>query len=239
MTKFVAVVSGKGGVGKTTCTLNIGKALVDLGRKVVIVDANLVTPNIALQLGFMNPKGTINKFLRGEKSLKEVTYLHESGLSIIPASPSYVEFQKTNPQKITEVFEHLDETTEFALIDSPSGLGYEVQQILKNCDEALIIVNPNLSSVVDALKTIEIAKANNNTIAGIILNMTHGRNELAPTQIEEIIGHPILANIPFHRKVRKALFKQMPVNHLYPYSKPARSFKFIAEHLSLHPELRQ
>src|SRR3989338_3169351 len=125
MTRFVAVVSGKGGVGKTTCAINIGKSLADLGHKVIILDANLMTPNIALQLGFMDPEGTVNKFLRGQKDLKDITYLHESGISLIPASPSYSEFQKTNPQKLTEIFEHLDNTTDIVLVDAPSGVGYE------------------------------------------------------------------------------------------------------------------
>ena len=238
MTKFIAVVSGKGGVGKTTCALNIGQALTNLGRKVIVVDANLVTPNVALQLGFIDPQGTLNKFLRGEKNLKEIIYLHESGLSIIPASPSYTEFQKTNIQNLTEIFEHLDETADLVLVDAPSGLGYEVEQVLKNCDEALIVVNPNLSSMVDALKTIELAKSNNNTIAGIVLNMSNrGRHELKPKDVEAYLGHPIVGNIRLNGKVRKSVHRQLPLNYLYPRSRAARQFKVVAEHLSLHREL--
>lgn len=239
MTKFVAVVSGKGGAGKTTCTLNIGQALFNLGKKVLLVDANLVTPNLALQLGFLNPEGTINQFLRGEKSLQEITYLHESGLSIIPASPSYSEFQKTNPQKLTEIFEHLDGTADIILVDAPSGLGYEVHQVIKNCDEALIIANPNLSSMIDALKTIELTKANNKMVSGVVLNMTHrGWHELKSQEVEKYLELPIIANIRHDRKVRKSLHKQMPLNYLYPRSHSAKQFKIVAEHLSLHSELQ-
>ncbi|MBU0457521.1 MAG: P-loop NTPase [Nanoarchaeota archaeon] len=234
MTKFVAFVSGKGGVGKTTCTLNVGQALINQGKEVTLVDANLATPNLAIQLGFMNPKGTLNQFLRKEKSLKEVTYLHESGLSLIPSSPSFNEFQKTNPLKISEVFEHLDDSVDFVLIDSPSGLGYDLQQVLKNSDEAVIVVNPTLSSVVDALKTVQLAKTNNNTITGIILNMSnYGFNELKPSEIEEILGHNIIANIRTNRKIKKSVYKQMPLNYLYPRCKPANEFNKIAQHLSL------
>src|SRR3989344_6455381 len=102
MTKFIAFVSGKGGVGKTTSTLNVGQALASLGKEVVLVDANIVTPNLAIQLGFMNPEGTLNKFLRKEKSLKEITYLHESGISLIPASPSFHEYQKTKSKDLSK-----------------------------------------------------------------------------------------------------------------------------------------
>jgi septum site-determining protein MinD len=235
MTRFIALVSGKGGVGKTTTTLNVGHALSKLGRKVLLLDANLVTPNLSLQLGILNPKGTLNQFLRKEKSISDITYLHESGISLIPSSPSYAEYQKTNPQKLTEIFEHLDDTADFVLIDSPSGLGYEVNQVLKNSDEILLVVNPNLSSIMDALKTVQLAKANDNIVGGIILNMSNnGRNELKPEEVSNILGHPIIANIKHDRKIRKSLHKQNPLNHIYPRSRSAKEFRKIAEFISLH-----
>ena len=234
MTRFIAVVSGKGGVGKTTATLNIGQALTDLGHKTLVLDANLITPNVGIHLGLMEPPATLNRFLRKEKSLNDITYLHESGLSFIPASSSYTEFQKTNMEKISEIFEHLDNLAEFVLIDAPSGLGYEVSQVLKNSDEVLVVVTPTLSSVIDALKTMELAKAHNNIVSGIVLNMSNkGRNELAPEKVEEILGQNIVANVRYHRKIRKALHKQAPLNYLYPRSRPGKEFRKVAEQLCL------
>ncbi len=234
MTKFIAIVSGKGGVGKTTTTINLGYALTKLGKKTLLVDANLVTPNLGIQLGFLNPEGTVNKFLRKEKTLKEITYLHESGISLIPASPSFSEFQKTNPQKIAELIEHLDDTVDFVLIDAPSGLGFEVNEVLKHSEEALIVVNPTLSSVMDAMKTIQLAKHNSNTIAGIVLNMTHnGKHEIKLPEVEQLLGHHILGTIKYDRKMRKSLHRQMPLGYLHPWSKSAREFKSIAHHLTL------
>lgn len=232
MTRFIALVSGKGGVGKTTSTLNIGQALTEMDKKTVVVDGNLVTPNLSIHLGQLNPTNTLNKFLRKKNNLKEITYAHQSGLSFIPSSPSYTEFQQTNAGGLTELFEHLDDNHDFVLIDAPSGLGFELNQVLKNSDEALLVVTPSLSSMVDALKTIEVAKSYNNIIGGIILNMTHrGRNELKPEQVEEILGHKIIANVRNDRKVRKSLHKQAPLNYLYPHSRSARQFAKVAEHL--------
>ena len=237
MTKFIAIVSGKGGVGKTTCTLNIGQALINKGRKVILVDGNLVTPNLAILLGFMNPESTVNKFLRQEKSIKEIMYRHEGGISLIPASPSYTEFQKTNSQDLVEVFDHLENAADFVLIDSPSGLGYDVNQILKHSDEALIIANPTLSSAMEALKTIELAKLHNNTIAGVVLNMSNkGKHELSQKEMEEILSCPVLANIRLDKKIRKSTYKQMPLNYLYKRSRSARSFKDVASYLTFENE---
>ncbi len=235
MTRFIAFVSGKGGVGKTTTTLNVGHALHSLGKQVILVDANIATPNLGLQLGLLNPEGTLNKFLKKEKGLHDIIYRHESGVTLIPSSLSLQEYQKTNPQKFTEVFEHLDELSEFVLIDAPSGLGYEVTNILKNSDEVVLVVNPTLSSVMDALKTIQLATAHNNTVAGVILNMTsfRGWTEMKPEEIEKTLGVPIIANIRHDRKFRKALLEQSPLHHLYPRSKAAKEFKKVARHLCM------
>ena len=239
MTKFITFVSGKGGVGKTTSTIGVGQAFLKLGKKVLLVDANIVTPNLAINLGLMNPKATLNQFLRKENSIEEITYLHESGLSFIPASPSFVEFQKTNPGKLGELFEHLDNTIDYVLIDAPSGLGYEVKEVLKNSDEVVLVVNPNLSSVMDALKTMELAKAHDNVVTGIILNMTNkGRHELKAEEIENILGCPILGNIRLEKKIRKAAYRQAPVNYLFPYSRPARELLKIADYLNNDSRLR-
>ncbi len=234
MTKFIALVSGKGGVGKTTSTLNVGQALHNLGKEVVLVDGNIATPNLAISLGFINPEGTLNKFLRREKSLTEITYLHESGLSIIPCSPSYIEFKNTDLQKMHKIFERLDDTASYVLIDAPSGLGQDVQQILKHTDEALIVVNPTMSSVIDALKTIQMAKENDNIISGIILNRTNkGRHELSSAEVEQLLGYQILAKIGECRKIRKAAHRKIPLNYLYPRSSSAKQFTNVARHLAL------
>lgn len=234
MTKFIAFVSGKGGVGKTTSVINVGQALTNLGKRVILLDGNVVTPNIGIYLGFINPKATLNNFLRKEKDLKDITYTHESGLSFIPASTSLHEFQKTNIQKLPEIFKHLDNTADLVLVDAPSGLGYDVEQVLKLSDEVLVVVNPTLSSVIDGLKTIQLAKNQHTTIAGIILNMSNrGRNEMKPAEIEAILGQQIIANVKNERKMRKALHKQSPVSYLYPRSGVAKQFRLVAEHIGL------
>lgn len=234
MTRFIALVSGKGGVGKTTAAINIAQALLQLKQKVLLLDANLSTPNIGLHLGVINSQATLNHFLHRQKNIKEITHLHESGISFIPASPSYKEFQKINPEKLVEIFEHLDNMADFVIVDAPGGHGEEVKQILKNCDETLIVVNPTLSSSLEALKIIELAKQHNNTITGIVLNMSNGgRHELQPSEMTELLGYPFLANIRTHRKFRKALHRQTPLNYEFPYSKAAREFRAVAKYLSL------
>jgi len=237
LTKFIAVVSGKGGAGKTTTAINLGYALNKLGKKVIILDANFATPNLASHLGLTSPQATLNDFLKKKKSLHEITHLHHSGLTFIPSSISYQDFKKAQPDKLAEIFEHLENMAEFVIVDSPAGLGYELVQILKNTDEAIIVTNPHLSSVIDSLKTIELVHEHHNAIPGFVLNLSNkGKKELKPREIENTLEIPLIANIPSDKRIRKALYKQTPSIHLYPRSTSSKQYFKLAEHI-LHETL--
>ena len=85
----------------------------------------------------------------------------------------------------------------------------------------------------DALKTIQIANEHSNVVAGVILNKSHkGKYELRKKEIENILGHKVIADVPEHRKVRKALHKKLPVNSLYPRCKVSKEFLKVAMHIS-------
>jgi len=234
MTRFVALISGKGGVGKTTFTVSLGQALAKLDKKVLLLDANLETPNLGLHLGIIQPKATLNQFLRKEKSLKGTIYEHKDcGFSMIPTSTSYIDYLKTNPQRLKKVFEHLENTYDFVLVDSPSGLGDQVSQVLKNTDETLVIVNPNNSSIMEGLKSVEMAKAYGNILPGVVLNMSSrwSRHELKKKEVEEVLGSQVLANIRHDKKVKKSLHRNLPVNYLYPSSRSAKEINKVAKYL--------
>ncbi|HIJ11009.1 TPA: P-loop NTPase [Candidatus Woesearchaeota archaeon] len=234
MTKFVAIVSGKGGTGKTTSALNLAHALVSQGHSTTVVDGDLATPNIASSLGLIQPKHTLNHFLRKQKSLKEITYKHDSGISLIPASPAFHDFQDTSLQNVRRLFNQLHDTADFVLVDAPSGLSYSVHQILKHVDDAIIVVNPTRSSMLDALKTIKLAQQYDTMITGILVTKHRwGRHELSIPEIRGTLHYPIIGTIPAHRKVRKAEHHNQPVSFLYPRSSPAKAYKYAAMHLTI------
>ena len=230
MTKFIAVMSGKGGVGKTTTTLNIAKGFSDQGSRVLVVDGNVMTPHVALQLGIMNPEKTLNNFLKRKSSMKSSITEHHSGVDMILSSPSFNESKTVPLKRIDKIFRHLDGSYDVVLIDCPSGLGYEVSSILKYTDEAIVVANPQLPSVVDALKASDLAKTESNFIVGLVLNMTKkSRHELSANQVEEMVGLPVIGAVPHDRKVLKAQHNHELSSHLYPRAKSSKQFQRIAE----------
>ncbi len=228
----MALISGKGGVGKTSVTVNLGHSLAKKGKKVVLVDANMATANLGHHLGKVSHSSTINEFLRKEKHIHEVLKEHELGFSYIPASSSFIEFQKTDPSRIGKVMEHLDRAHDIVLLDAPSGMGPELSTLLNHTDEVLVVTTPTLSSVMEALKSLEVAKSKGNVVTGVVLNMTHkGKHELSEKEVKELLRVPIIANIPHDRKMHKAQHKGVPLAAMGFFSKrskPAKEFSRLS-----------
>ncbi|MBI1969908.1 P-loop NTPase [Candidatus Woesearchaeota archaeon] len=235
MTKFVAVISGKGGVGKTTATLNLGTALTGFGREVVVVDANLSNPNIALHLGTPKLPITLHDALKGKKHITETAYLHPSGLKIIPSSIALEDWNEDHIEKLRENLLGLMGTCELVLLDCPPGLGKECQTVLKIADEALIVTNPELPAVADALKVKKLAEKEGCNILGILVNRyAEHTGAMDLESMEAMLEVPILGVIPEDAMARKALALKHPLVYTHPESAAAIEFKKVAAKLVGH-----
>jgi septum site-determining protein MinD len=240
MTRFIAVISGKGGVGKTSVTLNLGHSLSLQGKKIVVVDANLATANLGHHLGKVIHSATLNDFLRKKKHIHEVVHKHEQGFSYIPASSSYLEFKNTDANRIGKVMEHLDNGIDLVLFDSPSGMGQELVELLHHTDEVIVVTTATNSSVMEALKSMEIAKAKGNLVSGVVLNMTHnGKHELSEKEVKKLLGVPIIANIEHNRKMHRAQYQGKTLlesGFFARLSQPAKEFKKLSDFLLMNFE---
>src|SRR3990167_9554362 len=107
MAKLITITSGKGGVGKTTTAINIGAAINQFGKEVIIVDANLTTPNVGLHLGAPIVPISLNHVLLGKAKIAEAIYEHESGTKIIPSSLSVNELRRLNPERLKDIGKRL------------------------------------------------------------------------------------------------------------------------------------
>jgi septum site-determining protein MinD len=232
MTKFIVIASGKGGVGKTTCALNIGIALVEFGRDVIVVDANVSKPNIGIHLGKSIVNSSLSDVLKGDKTIREVVHLHSSGLKIIPTSISNEDMRNIKIENLSQSIRGLEGVTEIVIIDAGPGINPEVMETIKSADEMIVVVTPDLLSVTDALKTIKIAKRMDIKIIGVIVNrVEEHHSELSSKNIEQMLEEKVIGIVHEDKAVKESLRLRHPVTYSHPESSSSIRFKRIAAYL--------
>ncbi len=226
---IITVTSGKGGVGKTTTTINLGAALNALNKEVIIVDANLTTPNVGLHLGAPIVPVNLNHVMQGKAKVSDAIYEHDSGTKVIPSSLSVKELRKINHGKLTDVAKKLRGMADFILLDSAAGLGDEAVASIEAADELVIVTNPEITAVTDALKTVRLAQELGKKVKGVIVTRVSGnQHEMSISNIKEMLDLPVLGVVPEDKKVLASLRHKDAVIHMYPYTKSALAYKKIA-----------
>lgn len=205
MTRVIVVASGKGGVGKTVVTANLGVALAKFGKNVVILDADVAMANLELILGMEGKPVTLHNVLAGEAPIKDAIYEGPEGVKVIPAGISLSSLRKVKLERLEKVLEELLEETEILLIDAPAGLEKDAITALAAADEALLVTTPEIPSVSDTLKTKIVASKLGLDILGVVINRYQDNDMfLTPEEVEKILETPVLAIIPEDPEVSRA-----------------------------------
>jgi septum site-determining protein MinD len=232
MKRMIVITSGKGGVGKTTTAINLGAAINYFGKDVLVIDGNLTTPNIGLHLNSPEVPINLNHVLLGKADAFEAVYEHESGMKIMPSSLSIKELNRIMPEKIKEFKEDFKKISEYIIIDSAAGLGNEAVSLIQMADELIIITNPEMPAITDALKAIKIAEQMKKQVLGVIVTRVRRDDiEMRPETVKDMLEVPILGMVPEDICVQKSLNLKNAVVHTHPKSNAARAYKEIAAKL--------
>ncbi len=229
MAKVITITSGKGGVGKTTSAINIGAAIHEFGKDVIVVDANLATPNIGLHLGAPIVPVSLNHVLSGKATIADAIYEHESGTKIIPSSLSIRELRQLNYNKLKEMSKKLKRMADFIILDSAAGLGEEAVAAIESADEIIIVTNPEIPAVTDALKTSKLAEQLGKEVKGVVVTRYTGNKYQMPlSNIRDMLELPIIGVIPEDKNVPKAVVMKDALIRTHPKSKASRAYRKLA-----------
>lgn len=229
MARIISVLSGKGGVGKTTLVSNLGTALIKRGKNVTIIDANVTTPNLSLHLGIPFYPVTLHDVLKNDVPIESAVYNHHTGLRIIPASLSAEAVKNINVDKLEKALSSLLDKTDIIIVDAAAGLGREALAAIGVADELIVITNPELPAVTDALKTIKIAQDSGTRVLGVVVNRVKGlKHELSMSEIKSMLEVPIISIVPEDLAVPRSIAKKTPVVHHKPRSKSSIQFRRLA-----------
>ncbi len=229
MKNIIVISSGKGGVGKTTTAVNLGAAINYFGKDVLIIDANLSTPNVGLHLNSLEFPISLNHVLLKKAKPIDAVYEHKSGIKILPSSISVKELARIAPEKLIDFKKEFQKIADYVIVDSAAGIGHEATSALKMADEIIIITNPEMPAITDALKTIKFAEQINKPVRGVIMTRVRkDKIEIQPDSVKEILETPILGMILEDNSVRESINLKDAVVHTHPHSKPALAYKEIA-----------
>ena len=232
MARLITITSGKGGVGKTTTAINLGAALNEFGKEVIILDANLTTPNIGLHLGAPIVPISLNHVLSGKAKIGDAIYEHESGTKIIPSSLSVKELKKVNTNgngKLRDIGKKLRKMADYVIYDSAAGLGEEAIAAMEAADDLIIVTNPEIPAVTDALKTSKLIEQLGKEVKGVIVTRVKGRKTEMPIEnIRDMLELPILGVIPEDGNMQNSLVMKDAILHTHPKSRASRAYRRIA-----------
>ncbi len=244
--QVVAVTGGKGGVGKTNVSVNLGIALCRMGRRVTLLDADLGLANVDVLLG-LKPTHTLKEVLDGDIDLADVVLQGPEGLQIVPAASGLHEMAELGPAEhagIIGAFSEIAHQMDVLLIDTAAGISSEVTSFLCASQEIIMVVCYEPASITDAYALIKVLNQHHGVQrVRIVTNMVRS-DEDAQNLFNKLrvvserfldISLVFAGAIPFDESLRRAVQKQQHVFQSYPNSNAAKAFTRLAEQLDSWP----
>ena len=233
MVRVYTIASGKGGTGKTTVSVNLGTMLAQLGKKTYLMDADIGMANVGLILGLQDAPVTLHEILAGKGNINDAIYEGPAGLKVIPSGISLQGFQQADPDKIRDVMSEIVKRCEFLLIDAPAGISKDGVVPLAVADDVILVVNPELSSIVDALKTKILTEVVGGHVLGSIINrVDQNKTDIISKKMEKVLGVKVIGIIPEDPNVRRSAAVRSPIVVKYPDSPASKAIRHIASDIA-------
>lgn len=194
------ITSGKGGVGKTTCCANVGRALAARGKKTVLVEGDVGLNNLDVALGVEDKIFCdAGEVAAGKATLRQSLFPVEKNLDLLPATSASAALLCA--EFFLNVTEKLKKEYEYVLIDCPAGLEDGFHRSVVAAKEAILVTTPHLTSIRDGYKTIRVLSGYGIEKIGLVVNRVRGdyvlrQETLSPREISESMKVPLCGAIP-------------------------------------------
>lgn len=238
MSRVIVVTSGKGGVGKTTTTANLGMALAKRGRKVIVIDADFGLRNLDLLLGLENRVVyTAVEVLAGQCRLEQALVKDKRfpNLMLLPAAQNRTK-DAVKPDQMKQLINALTRAFHYVLVDCPAGIEMGFQNAIAAAKEALIVTTPEIAAVRDADRVIGLLEANNIKQIRLIVNrlrptMVQANDMMSVEDVQEILAIPLIGIVPDDERVIVSTNKGEPLVLAEAPSLAGTAFDNIARRL--------
>ncbi|MCK6508089.1 septum site-determining protein MinD [Myxococcota bacterium] len=218
MSECIVITSGKGGVGKTTTTANLGVALAQQGKSVAVVDADIGLRNLDVILGLENRiVYDLVHVIEGECRLKQALIKDKrlENLCLLPAAQTR-DKNAVTPEQMRDLIAKLKETHDYVLVDCPAGIEQGFKNAIAGADRAIIVTTPEVSAIRDADRIIGMVEAAELPEPQLIINrfrakMVQAGDMMNKDDILEILAIPLLGVVPDHEDIIVSANRGLPV----------------------------
>ncbi|MCP4283744.1 MAG: MinD/ParA family protein [Gammaproteobacteria bacterium] len=238
--RVVAVTGGKGGVGKTNVSVNLAVAMADLGKRVMLLDADLGLANIDVVLG-LHPERDLSHVVRGECSLEEVLIEGPAGILVAPAASGVqqmAELSKAEHAGLIRAFSDVGSDLDVMIIDTAAGISDIVVSFSRAAQDVVVVVCDEPASITDAYALIKLLNREYgidryHILANMVRTAQEGRTlynkicRVTDRYLDVMLN--FMGSIPYDENLRKAVRTQKSVVQAYPRSRSAQTFKNLAK----------
>lgn len=238
--RTIAVTGGKGGVGKTSVSVNLSLALADAGHRALLLDTDLGLANVDVLLG-LSPKFTLADVVGGRCSIEDTVLTGPKGLLVVPAASGKRHMTELSPAEhigLIRAFSDMDRPLDTMVIDTAAGLGESVLAFSQAAHEVLVVVCNEPASITDAYALIKVLSRERGVgRMHILANMTRSAGEgrelfdkLSRVTDKFLDVHlNYLGAIPYDEWMRRAIQRQQAVLQAFPASAASLAFRALAQ----------
>lgn len=244
--RVIAIASGKGGVGKTNLSVNLGVAMAKIGRQVALLDADMGLANVDVLLG-IRPQFNLSHVLTGEKSLADIMLEGPAGMKVIPASSGIQkmsDLSNVEQGAIIHAFSEMDDNLDVLIIDTAAGISPSVVNFARASQELIIVVCDEPTSLTDAYAFIKLLNRDYgvnhfHVLCNMVKSMQQGQalfNKLTKVTDSYLdVTLQFSGAIPYDEDLRKSVQKQNAVIEAYPNSKVSKAITDVARRIDNWP----
>jgi len=237
--RVISVASGKGGVGKSSISVNLAITMSRLGARVLILDADFGLANVDVMLG-VTTRLDLSYFLRGEKTLGEIIQLGHEGVRFISGGSGVNELINMKEDQLTELLAkivHIDAPVDLIIMDAGAGVSNTIMQVLLASSETIVVTTSEPTSVLDAYALVKtIVKRDRSHPLHVLANKCENKKEAQTVQTGFVtvcgrhLGKNInpLGLISYNHDFTTAIKRQVPITVSDPHSATAREIDAIA-----------
>ncbi len=203
MSEVIVITSGKGGVGKTTTTANVGTGLAMLGKSVIMIDTDIGLRNLDVVMGLENRiVYNLVDVIEGKCRLKQALIKHKkhANLCLLPSAQTR-DKDSVTPEQMKELVEELKKEFDYILLDCPAGIEQGFKNAIAGADRALVVTTPEVSAIRDADRIVGILEANEMARIDLVINRIRidlvKRGEmLNVNDVNDILALPLIGIVP-------------------------------------------